>query len=255
MAKIIGRNARVLVGNRHVSPDTNQATLTLSAEAPECTGFCDSYRVRLADGVRDIEMSVDGYFNTSASTVDEHLASSLGGSALTGLYFTGLAGSKFGREFVGVVTSYEPQFATADAGAISFAIAGSSAIYHMASLGGSAVNSCDLPTVSGAGASSLGSVDLKGAVDTLGNSYVALRLLTLSGTTPEFSASIQFSANDSAWTTAYTVISLSPGSITGHSGSLINISSASRYARITACLSGTSPCASFVVSCGSVRAT
>jgi len=253
MAKIAGHNARVLLGSRDLSPDVNQATLSLSAEAPEATGFTDTYRVRLADGIRDVELTVDGFFNSSASKIDSILFSTLGASALTGLYFTGLSSSKLGREFTGILTQYEPQFALADAAAVSFTVTGASAIYHMTSLGGSAVNAHDIPTISGVGGSDIGSVDLKGAADTTNDSYISIRLLTLSGTTPEFSASVQYSADDTAWTTAYAVVSLSPASIGDHSGSLIHLASASRYARVAASLSGTSPCATFAITCGSVR--
>lgn len=250
MAKVIGRNARVLLGNRNVSPDVNQVVLTLDAEAPECTGFCDSYRVRLSDGVRNEEMQVDGFYNNSASTMDDVLSSNLAGSALTGLYFTGLAGSKFGREFNGVVTSYEPNFAVADAAAVSFTVSGSSALLHMMSISGSSVDGCQTPVVSAVGSSTLGSVDCGSGV---GGAVVTLRVLTLTGTAPAFSASIQYSANDSAFTTAASVGNIGASNINNHSGSLFTITSASRYARAIVSLAGTSPCATFVIATGSAR--
>lgn len=250
MAKVIGRNARVLLGNRNVSPDVNQVVLSLDAEAPECTGFCDSYRVRLSDGVRNEEMQVDGFYNNSACTMDDVLSSNLAGSALTGLYFTGLAGSKFGREFNGVVTSYEPNFAVADAAAVSFTVSGSSALLHMMSISGSSVDNCQTPVVSAVGSSALGSIDqgtgVVGAIATL-------RVLTLTGTAPAFSASIQYSANDSAFTTAQEILNIGASDLGNHSGSMFTITSASRYARAIVKLAGTSPCATFVIATGSAR--
>jgi hypothetical protein len=254
VAKVIGRNARILLGNRNVSPDTNQTTLTLSAEAPECTGFCDDYKVRLIDGVRDEELSVDGFYNTSISTMDDIMATSIGGSALTALYFTGLAGSNFGREFVGVVSSYDPKFAVADAGGVSFTVSGCSALYHMASLSGSSVDSNKTPKLSAAGASTLGSVDL--GVGAAGCPYTAtIRVLSMGGTNPVFCASLQASANDSAFTTVYVASGILPAHIGNHSASLVTITSASRYMRITASLAGTAPCANFVIAVGSARTT
>lgn len=250
MAKVIGRNARILLGNRNVSPDVNQAVLTLEAEAPECTGFCDSYRVRLSEGVRNEELQVDGFYNNSACTMDDVLSANLAGSALTGIYFTGLAGSKFGREFNGIVTNYEPNFAVADAAAVSFTVSGSSSLYHMASLSGSSVDACQTPVVSAVGSSTMGSIDQGTGI--LG-AIVTLRLLTLTGTTPVFSASVQYSQNDSSFTTAQEILNIVPADIGDHSSSMFDITSASRYARAIVKLAGTSPCATFVIATGSAR--
>ena len=250
MAKVIGRNARILLGNRNVSGDVNQAVLTLDAETPECTGFCDSYRLRLSEGVRNEELKVDGFYNTSACTMDDVLSNNLGGSALTAIYFTGLAGSKFGREFNGVVTAYEPNFAVADAAAVSFTVSGSSALYQMVSLSGSSIDYQLTPTVSAVGSSTMGSVDCGSGV---GGATVTMRVLTLTGTTPAFSASVQYSANDSAFTTAFSVMNIGASNINNHSGSLFSVTSASRYARAIVTLAGTSPCATFVIATGSAR--
>ena len=253
MAKVIGRNARILLGNRNVSCDTNQATLALTAEAPECTGFCDNYKVRLADGVRDAELSVDGFYNNSASTMDDIFATSLGGSALAAIYFTGLAGSNHGREFVGVVSSYDPKFAVADAAGVSFKISGSSALYHVTSLSGSSVNSRKTPEISAVGLSTMGSVDLGIGAATCPH-MATFRVLAMGGTLPVFSASLQASTNDSAFTTVYVVSGITPAHIGNHSACLVTIPSASRYMRISASLDGTAPCANFVIAVGSARA-
>jgi hypothetical protein len=253
MAKVIGRNARILFGNRNLSCDVNNATLTLSAEAPECTGFCDSYRVRLADGVRDEEMTVDGFYNNSACTMDNIMSTNLGGSGLAGIYFTGLAGSKFGREFNGVLSSYEPTFAVADAAGVSFTVSGSSALYHMTSISGSSVNSVGTPKISAAGASTMGSVNL-GAGAAACPYTATLRVLSMGGTLPVFCASIQASADDASWDTVYVASGIIPAHIDDHSASLVTITSASRYMRISASLAGTAPCAGFVIAVGSARA-
>ena len=253
MAEIIGLNARTLIGNRNLSGTTNQVTLTLSAETPEVTSFVDNSRQRLAGGIRDFELTEDGFFETGASAADAFLAATLGASALAAAYMAGLAGSKYGYECAALLSRYEMPFRVGDAGGISLTLAGSSALYSLHSLSGSVLDAAGQPTLSGAGTSNLGSVDLKGAADTVGTSYATLRLLTLSGASPAFSASLQLSANDSAWTTAYTVLSLSPLSVADHSGSLVTFSSASRYARVAVDLAGTSPCATFFIACGSAQ--
>jgi hypothetical protein len=252
MAKIAARNARILFDNRNLSPDVNQATLTITAEAPEVTSFVDTYRVRMQDSMKDYEFSCDGFYNTSASTMDEIMSNALAGSGLAGIYFNGLGACNVGREFNSILSSYDQKFALADAAAVSFKLSGSSSLYSMKSLAGSSLNAQLTPKVSGVGSSTFGGVDLKGAADTSGSSYISLRVFDLSGTTPTFSASVEYSGNDTTYTTAASVLLVAPSNIGANSASLWKIEGASRYARVIITLGGTSPCATFMVAAGSI---
>jgi len=254
MAKIAARNARILFDNRNLSPDVNQATLTITAEAPEVTSFVDTYRVRMQDSMKDYEFSCDGFYNTSASTMDEIMSNGLAGSGLAGIYFNGLGGSNVGREFNSILTSYDQKFALADAAAVSFKLSGSSSLYSMKSLAGSSLNAQLEPVVSGTGASTLGSVDVTGKADTSGSSYISLRVFGLTGTNPTFTIDVEYSGGDSSFTSACTVTALTPATIHANSASLFKISSASRYRRATVTLGGTSPCATFMIASGSIIA-
>jgi len=242
MAKIIARNARILIGGRDMSGWSNNTTLSLSSEMPDVTSFTDSNRTRLANSLKDTELTVDGFFGNSASEVDDNYRIMLAASVLAGMYPAGYTASLVGYEFPGVLTNYEQTYAVADAAAVSTTVAGS--VYYWRS------KSLYQGTLSGASAANQASVDFSGSS---GSSYGIMRLLSLTGTTPEFSASMQESNDDIAWTTIYAVTSVSPasiGPITGASYSS-QLSSASRYRRVAASLSGTSPCATFFVASAS----
>lgn len=241
MGKIAGRKARVILNARDFSCDSNSATLTLSAEAPEVTAFCDDNRARMQDGIKDSELSVDGFYNSGASNVDEALSSLVAASVLAGFYPTGYGASQAAYDFMGVVTNYEMNFAVEDAGATSFTIAGCVPLLRGKQL--------YQGTLSGDGASNLASMDFTDGAT--GSRYAIVRLLSLTGTTPTFSASVQESANDSDWTTTYAVEGIDEAGAGSPLGaSLFYVGSASRYNRAAVGLGGTSPCATFLVSLG-----
>ncbi len=244
MSKVAARNAKVFIGGRDVTTRSNNVTLTFSSEAPEVTSFGATVRERMQDGIRDAEMTVDGFFDSAASQVDLLYYNSIAASAMMGFYPCGATASQFGREFPGIITNYESTAATEDATVANITIAASPPFLFTTMLFNGTLGPA-------AGASPQSSVDF-GNGDT-GWQYAVVRLLTLTGTTPSFSASVQESANDAAWTTIFAVTAASfdsAGSPTGASLSAL-ISSASRYRRVSACLAGTSPCATFMVATGS----
>jgi len=246
MAKIVARNARVLLGGRDYSGQANSTTLTFSAEAPEVTTFADNTRARLASGIQDVELTLDGFFGTGASEVDADMNNMLAASVLAGFYPNGYAASRQGYELVGIVTNYEQTYAAADAAAISATVGGLSSSGNLY-----VAKSLYYGTLSGAGASNITSVDFSASS---GTSIGIVRCLTLTGTNPSFSASIQEANNDSTFTTIYAVTSVSPNALGPIIGASFSspLASASRYRRVAASLSGTSPCATFFVASASI---
>ena len=238
MARIIARDADVFIGGRDVSGRSNSTTLTLSAEAPEVTSFGETYRTRLASGIQDAELTVDGFFDSSASEVDESFYAVLAGSVWCGMYPQDATASHVGYEFGGILTNYEPAFAVADAAATSITVTGACPVW--------AAKSLAYTTVSAVGSSQLTSVDFSGSG---GTTYGVLRLLTLTGGgTPVFSASLQESTADVVWVT----IAVLSGLTAACQVQLSAATSASRYRRVSASLAGTSPCATFMIASASV---
>jgi hypothetical protein len=241
MGKIAGRKARVILEGRDMSCTSNNATLTFSAEAPEVTTFCDDNRARMQDGIKDVELSVDGFYDTGASGADVALSHMLAASVLTGFYPTGYGTCQVAYEMGGILTNYEMTFALEDAGTMSLTVSGSPPLLRGYQL--------YQGTIAAAGASNMNGVNYTNG--NLGTRTAAVHLLSLTGTAPEFSASIQESPDDSAWTTVATVMSVSPAGAGSPMGaSLITISSACKYQRVAASLTGTTPCATFLVSMG-----
>lgn len=73
MTKIVGRNASIYVDDssaacQSISADLSTATLTGTAESPEVTGFGDTTRQRLVDGLQEWELSVEGYVHDQGTT-------------------------------------------------------------------------------------------------------------------------------------------------------------------------------------------
>lgn len=124
MAKVAARNASLYVddstgASQAVGGLLNNITLTLSAEAPEVTGFGDVYRQRQQDGLKDAELSFDAFYGTGAAESDAILGGILGAS--TRFQF-GPAGSGAGaRKYAAcaILTKYDMKFALADAGQVS----------------------------------------------------------------------------------------------------------------------------------------
>jgi len=213
----------------------------MSAEAPETTSFCDTNRERQSGGIKDVELSVEGFYDTAASNIDETYHGLVSGSAIVGFYPTGFGPCTVGREFTGILTSYEGGFATEEAATVSATFSGSPPLVISKSLA--------YGTISAVGTSNVNSVDF--SADNTASQYVVIRLLELTGTAPTFSASFQQSANDSTWTTAWAVEGIAPSNIDAVSASINLVSSGSRYRRVAVALAGTSPCATYFVSTGS----
>ncbi len=73
MGKIHGRNASIYADDQSaacmaISGDLNSATLSYQGDAPDVTGFGDNTRQRLPDGIIEWELSVNGFYSTTADT-------------------------------------------------------------------------------------------------------------------------------------------------------------------------------------------
>ncbi len=245
MARITARNVKLFAGGRDISGRVNTATLTFSSEAPEVTTFGSEYRERLATGLKDYELSFAGFGDFSASQIDETMQSLMSSSAWYGLYPNAATASQRGREVVGIATNYSIEGAVEGAVGFSATITGCAVMMDMCSLAHT--------TASDAGASNLPSVNFAAANS--GSCWHIFRILTLKGATeagptgPEISVSVQESANDVAWATIAAWESASSASQVFATSS----GSCSQYRRVTACLSGTSPSATFMVVSGSAK--
>jgi hypothetical protein len=126
MAKIIARNASLGIDDssgacRALSSFVNNVTLNLTAEAPETTGFGDTYRTRMQDGVKDGELSFDAFLATGANETDAVLFGILGGSTrwVFGPSGSIASGSPIRYAASAILTQYQMTFALADAAQVS----------------------------------------------------------------------------------------------------------------------------------------
>jgi hypothetical protein len=100
MAKLHGRNASIYLDLANTSTstaftcDSNSMSLSWTREAPEVTTFCDNVVTRLADGVSDWELSVDGYINAPNGTASNAWDLMIGDGATRVIF--GLGGSATG---------------------------------------------------------------------------------------------------------------------------------------------------------------
>jgi hypothetical protein len=181
MAKISARNARLLLSGRDFSGHTNNITLDLTVDTPEVTTFADNTVQNLHGGVKANELTSDGFFATGASQVDAELFDMVAQPVLTGFYPYLYSASQTGYEFTGVLSKYNMKFGTNDAAGMSLTVTGGSTagVLRGQVLAGT--------TVSAVGTSNLGSVDFGGYGAT---TYAILHVISLTGTTPKFSASI-----------------------------------------------------------------
>jgi hypothetical protein len=228
MARVVARNVEIFGGGRDLSGRSNSVTLTFSAEAPEVTAFRDSTRQRLPGGLRDSELTADGFFDNAASQMDENLNAMVSASAWWALFPITASGSKAGREFAGILTEYSAVGAVADAATVSFTVPGSAPFYFVNSLGHTTVSGC------WAGSQAISSVDFSGSA---ASGMGFFRLFEISGTNPEVGASLQHSGNDSTWTT---LLDFGAASV-GNTATGASYSSASRYRRLKYIFAGTSP--------------
>ena len=99
MAKTVARNASLYIQDStgasiSVSGDLNQISLVTSIEMPDITPYTDISRVRLPGGVRDWEITFNGFYNTAGSGVENVLWGITGSPTVFKL---GPAGSSSGR--------------------------------------------------------------------------------------------------------------------------------------------------------------
>ena len=129
MAKIAARNAWLALENGSgasmiLSAMTSSITLNFSTESTEVTGFGNDNRERVSDGIKDWELSMNGFWGSGASDPGTILSAirTAGGSTR---FILGPAGSLTGCPFYsgcGVLTTYEITEAPADAAAVSFTL-------------------------------------------------------------------------------------------------------------------------------------
>ena len=78
MARVTARNTTLLVqdsggASRILSGRANNATLNFTSEAVDGTAFGESYRFKIADGIKDWGLTMSGVWDGAASQVDEIL--------------------------------------------------------------------------------------------------------------------------------------------------------------------------------------
>lgn len=216
MAKITARDARVIIEGHDVSGDSNSVTLTRNAEAPEVTCFQDSVRTRLAGGVRDIEMTVDGFVNTSASGTDQLYKEYVNQEVRALFLPENWTYRKIGHAFTGIISNYESSYSVEDAATTSITVTGSGVCFRGRSLG----------YISGeAGSTSGCQVDVTGSIMDAG-AWVQWHILSIGGC--DVSACIEHSSNNSTYATA---IDLGTVSTAGQTITA-SISSMNRFARL-----------------------
>lgn len=129
MAKVAARKASLYLDNasgacQGLSPYVSSVTLNFSSEATDVTGFGNDNRERASDGIRDFELSMEGFWSSGATETDAILSAirAAGGSTL---FRFGPAGSVAGCPMYAgcaVMTSYEINEAPEDAAGISFTL-------------------------------------------------------------------------------------------------------------------------------------
>ncbi len=242
MARIVAKNCGVLLAARDISGRSNSATLTMSSEAPEVTCFTEGTRTRLPAGLRDVELTVDGFYDAAASQVNELFDANLGASAWAGLYPQGVTASLTGYEFQGILTEYAPNAAVADAVAMTATIAGCAPLLHSKVIGTCAAY--------GEGASACcASVDF--ATAATGSVVGILRVHAMSGTNPDICACLQSSTDDATFVTA--VVFIADTAPASNAGNIIyvgaNTGTTNRYRRVRYIINGS---ATFTVTSGSM---
>ena len=78
MTKMVARNASLYIQDStgasiSVSGDLNQISLVTSIEMPDITPYTDISRVRLPGGVRDWEITFNGFYNAGAGGIENIL--------------------------------------------------------------------------------------------------------------------------------------------------------------------------------------
>lgn len=124
MARVIARNASLYLEDssaacQSMSGLTNSITLGQTAEAPEVTAFGEATRTRLADGLKDWELSFDAFFSSGANEVDAVLSGILATATLFKFGPTGSTSGCIMYTACGVLTDYSMDFGVEDAGTVS----------------------------------------------------------------------------------------------------------------------------------------
>lgn len=241
MARVLGRNLKVFAGARHISGRLNSVTSGLTGEPPEVTTFGEDNRTRLSDGLTDSEFSYAGFFDASASQIDETFNNILSSSVYYAFFTTGLSPDR-GREFGGVLTEYTIDGSVEGAAAVNGTVSGSSPVYFANSLGFIEISSASSGSFIGS------EFNMAASAPSI---YGAFRVYGLdrSNGDEEISACIQHSDDGNTWATVYAFTGASTGSYMSYQTG----TSASNYRRLKYELSGTSPfSACIMASTGSI---
>ena len=124
MGKTMARNASIGIDDttntcRALSSLFNNCTLNITAETPEATGFGDVNKIRLQDGIKDWDLSVDGFWGSGATETDAILFALLGGSTRMIYGPTGSTSGSVMYSACAILQSYSVKNAVADTAQIS----------------------------------------------------------------------------------------------------------------------------------------
>lgn len=130
MAKVAARKGSLYLDDnagacQSISCYVSSITLTFSAESTDLTSFCSENRERTSDGMRDWELSMDGFWASGATETDGILSGirAAGGSTRFQFMPTGSTSGSPTYTACGVLTSYECNFTAEDSAQISFTLA------------------------------------------------------------------------------------------------------------------------------------
>ncbi len=131
MAKVIARNASIGIDDststcRALTALFSNITLTLSAETPEATGFGETSKQRLQDGMKDGELKLDAFFDSAASKTDEVFAGILGASTRWSFGPSGSSASNVCYTACAILSTYDIKMAPNDAATVSATFVGRS---------------------------------------------------------------------------------------------------------------------------------
>jgi len=70
MGKITARDVRIFYGPYNLSGHSNNMAINMTAETPEVTNFTSVNKEYLPDGIKDVDLSVDGFYDAAASSID-----------------------------------------------------------------------------------------------------------------------------------------------------------------------------------------
>ena len=192
MARTLTKNAAVLAGARDVSGRLNTAALTMSAETPEVTCFGAVNKERLAGGIADVGLTLDGFYDAAASQIDIVFGGLLAASAMWGVYPEGDNACNTGKEFSGIMSNYSLNATVAGAATVTSTVTGCTPLLVSKCLAASSYEG------TGTCAAANG-VDFGGS--TGGSTWWFMRVFSTTGTCPQIAGSGQSSADDSTWVT------------------------------------------------------